>query len=91
MQQQKSNVNLMIWNLTTEFPPYLVTFKVINVLFPSISRAHGKPRESPSRTSFQFVTETLFKTPEEAALGYLGDGEHDVSGCYQGGISSTSL
>ena len=87
MQQQKSDVNLMIWNLTTEFSPCCLSFKVINVLFPSISRARENQERVhqglPSSLSLR-----LSKTREEAALGYLGDGEHDVSGCDQGvGIS----
>lgn len=41
MQQQTSKMNIMIWNLTAEFFPYVISFKVINVLFPSTSRAHG--------------------------------------------------
>lgn len=40
MQQQKSKMNIMIWNLTAEFS-HVISFKVINVLFPSTSRAHG--------------------------------------------------
>ena len=83
----KRSMQQQIWNLTTEFSPCCASFKVIKVLFPSISRAHGNQERVhqglPSSLSLR-----LSKTPEEAALGYLGDGEHNVSGCYQGvGIS----
>ena len=83
----KRSMQQQIWNLTTEFLPCCASFKVIKVLFPSISRAHGNQERVhqglPSSLSLR-----LSKTPEEAALGYLGDGEHNVSGCYQGvGIS----
>lgn len=66
MQQQKSNEPNDL-KFDHRILTYLVTFKVINVLFPSISRAHESKRRVhqglPSSLSLR-----LSKTPEEAAL-----------------------
>lgn len=81
MQPKKSKMNINCPKLNHRTLPLSHLFlKIINILFP---RAHGNQEGLHRAFAPCPLSPRPSKTTEEAAYRYLGNGEHDVSGCHQ--------